>query len=315
MYNFCDFEEVFGNNIKVMENSDDYITYKVFNKKGEGFMRVYEVFEGVQLVYNDFNSASCYTEEKMSRNVISINHCYKGRFECKVNNEYIYIDEGDLAISTFKNSILTSNFPLNVYKGYSLLVDVNQVPKLVSEIQDNTLINSNKLVNILLSNNNCYVIRKNETIQNIFTELYFVKPSVRKGYFKLKALEILLYLTSNEDIFKIHNKKYYTSTQVEKVKRIKEHIIEDISKHITINELAHKYSISKTSLKDCFKDVYGESPYAYLKQYRINSATIMLKENKSIGEIAGLVGYQNASKFSKAFKDIKGVSPREYRKS
>ncbi len=61
--------------------------------------------------------------------------------------------------------------------------------------------------------------------------------------------------------------------------------------------------------------MYGEPPYAYLKRRRMETAAFLLKTSKlSIAELALSVGYQNASKFSKAFYDIYGIAPRDYKK-
>ena len=55
--------------------------------------------------------------------------------------------------------------------------------------------------------------------------------------------------------------------------------------------------------------------YTYLKDYKIHRALHLLEEtNKNISEIAGIVGYDNSSKFAKVFKDKLGCSPVEYRK-
>ena len=55
--------------------------------------------------------------------------------------------------------------------------------------------------------------------------------------------------------------------------------------------------------------------YAYLKEYRINKATELLRNSGlEIGKIAGMVGYDNASKFASSFKSIMGINPNEYRK-
>lgn len=316
MYEFYSLKDMYGNDVKLVETGEDYRTYKIINKNGEGVMTIYKVFEGVQLLYNNFNSSSCYTDTENCPNVISINHCFKGRFECNIGEHYIYMGEGDLAISRLKGKAKRSSFPLGKYEGVTLLIDPKVIPKLVSKMLDEVSINIEGLLKKLALSNDYFVIRANESIQHVFTELYQVKPCVRKGYFKLKVMEALLFLTSDGEALPISDKKYHTYAQVEKIKAIRKYLISDLTTHITIDKLADKFNISKTAFKDCFKDVYGESPYAYLRKYRIDKASIMIKESKkSISEIAGMVGYQNVSKFSNAFKDIKGITPRDYRKN
>ena len=55
---------------------------------------------------------------------------------------------------------------------------------------------------------------------------------------------------------------------------------------------------------------------AYIRSLKMESAAYMLEySNKSIIEIANLHGYENGSKFSGAFRAVKGVNPAEYRKN
>ena len=69
------------------------------------------------------------------------------------------------------------------------------------------------------------------------------------------------------------------------------------------------------SLKTVFKTLFGQPPAAYMKQYRIKQAMQYLDESdRSIAEIAALVGYENQSKFTQAFKKVTGMLPKDYRK-
>ena len=98
-------------------------------------------------------------------------------------------------------------------------------------------------------------------------------------------------------------------------KAIKNFITTAPEHHYTIEELARQFDISESSLKECFKGIYGSAIYAYMKKYRINmAATLLTETDKTVSTIAGEVGYSNSSKFAEAFKSIKGVAPLEYRK-
>lgn len=74
------------------------------------------------------------------------------------------------------------------------------------------------------------------------------------------------------------------------------------------------FDISLTSMKTCFKGVYGTSVYSFVRHYKMQSAAKLLKQSdKTIIEIAGMVGYENGSKFAGAFKKVMSVTPKEYR--
>ena len=56
------------------------------------------------------------------------------------------------------------------------------------------------------------------------------------------------------------------------------------------------------------------TPLTYIGAGRLRQAAELLRQtNRTVLDIAGQFGYDNASKFAKAFRDVIGVSPREYR--
>lgn len=64
-----------------------------------------------------------------------------------------------------------------------------------------------------------------------------------------------------------------------------------------------------------FKQIYGDTPYAYIKKYKMNKAAFLIATTDlNISDIALSLGYLNASKFTEAFKDINGVLPKDYKK-
>ena len=68
-------------------------------------------------------------------------------------------------------------------------------------------------------------------------------------------------------------------------------------------------------MKKCFKGVYGDSVYAYMKRYRLQVAEQLLREsNDTVGEIAAKIGYLNPNKFTSAFCAEYGMPPTAYRK-
>ena len=71
-----------------------------------------------------------------------------------------------------------------------------------------------------------------------------------------------------------------------------------------------------TAMKTCFRSVYGEAIGAWLTEYRMNrAAELLLNEREmNIAEIGGTVGYDNAGKFTAAFKKIMRLTPSEYRR-
>ncbi len=81
----------------------------------------------------------------------------------------------------------------------------------------------------------------------------------------------------------------------------------------TVEELAHRAGMSRSTFALRFKETVGASPFEYLTRWRmVLAGDRMANTGDSISEIAQSFGYQSASAFAKAFKKIMGSSPRQY---
>jgi AraC-like DNA-binding protein len=92
-----------------------------------------------------------------------------------------------------------------------------------------------------------------------------------------------------------------------------DYIINHYEAPITVEGLAAYASVSHSSLYRRFVRRYQMSPKRFLLEYRIERACSMLADtNCSIQEISNSVGFEDPFYFSRAFKEVKGVSPRQY---
>ena len=104
--------------------------------------------------------------------------------------------------------------------------------------------------------------------------------------------------------------------QVKIIREIHDYLTEHMEQRVTIEELARQYLINPTTLKTVFKEVYGNSLAAHMKEHRMEKAASLLRETElSVAEIAGQVGYESQSKFTAAFKEQFGQLPKEYRRT
>ena len=93
-------------------------------------------------------------------------------------------------------------------------------------------------------------------------------------------------------------------------------IEQNFQRDISIEQIAAVCGLNRSYFGKVFRDAVGESPQAYLLHYRMARAAQLLKETRlPIGEIAAQVNYPNQLHFSRAFKNVHGVSPREYRQT
>ena len=84
---------------------------------------------------------------------------------------------------------------------------------------------------------------------------------------------------------------------------------------VRMGELAAVVHLTERTLLRRFRKATGRTPGRYLQAVRIEHAKRMLETGgESAGEIAGMVGYADATAFFKAFRELTGLSPGEYRR-
>lgn len=84
---------------------------------------------------------------------------------------------------------------------------------------------------------------------------------------------------------------------------------------IKITDIARYVSLNRSYLTTIFQKTIKQSPQQYLSTFRITRAESLLTlPHLSIGDIARSCGYSDSLVFSRAFKNVKGICPSDYRK-
>lgn len=303
--------------IQTVEHCESFSIYRSQDSTGDCEVTVYPVLSGIELVYYDVHMQSCDINLSKGREMLIITHCQEGRIEFEYKNgEYLYLASGDLSIQKNTENIRHRYCPLSHYHGVSVAIDMNRVPRCFSCILDDVFVSPEELEMKFCSEKPYSIMRENISIEHIFSELYSVPENIRKGYHKVKVLELLLFLSGLEYKGESEERRYFSRSQVTAAKEAKKYLLAHLDEHITITELADMLGISSTSLKICFKGVYGDTINGYITNCKMQKAASLLKNtDKSVLEIAGIVGYNNGSKFAGAFRRVMNKSPNEYRKS
>ncbi len=88
-----------------------------------------------------------------------------------------------------------------------------------------------------------------------------------------------------------------------------------LAEPITLEDIAKSANLSKSRFSVVFKQATGVSPYDFLLIQRVECSLALLRDtHKAIATIAGECGFSNLSNYNRKFKEITGVSPREYRR-
>jgi two-component system, response regulator YesN len=97
------------------------------------------------------------------------------------------------------------------------------------------------------------------------------------------------------------------------VRKIINNITASYSSDISLEQIAEKMNITPDYLSHLFTKEVGVSFSTYIKEFRITIAKkMMLESDCRICEIGEKTGYRDPKYFSKVFKEVTGLSPREY---
>lgn len=137
--------------------------------------------------------------------------------------------------------------------------------------------------------------------------------SMRELYLKAKVYELLsLYFGKTEES-KSACPFLDSEENVERIKRAKQIIIDNMSEPPTLQELADEIGLSLAKLKEGFKHIYGDSVFNFLLDYKLEYARKqLLSKSCNVSEISLQVGYSTASHFISAFKKKYGTTPKQY---
>jgi len=93
-----------------------------------------------------------------------------------------------------------------------------------------------------------------------------------------------------------------------------EHIQQNFSGDMNLEDIANKMNISKYHFCRTFKKRIGMSPKKFMTYIRMKAAKELLKKDMSISIIAAEVGYNDISSFIEQFKKYTGMTPSAFKK-
>ncbi len=143
---------------------------------------------------------------------------------------------------------------------------------------------------------------------------YNQNSSIKNLYLKGKGYELLsLYFNRNEDPNAEHCPFLIDEENVSKIKRAKEIIIARMAEPPGLQELADEVGLNLKKLKVGFKQIYGDSVYSYLFDYKMEFARRLLDSGShNVNEVGLKIGYSTSSHFIAAFKKKYGTTPKKY---
>lgn len=97
--------------------------------------------------------------------------------------------------------------------------------------------------------------------------------------------------------------------------KVKDYLQHNYMYEISLDSVSEILNISPSYFSVAFKRAFGVNFLDYLTELRIQAACELLKDPlRSSAEVAGMMGYESASYFTRIFKKKTGMTPTEYRR-
>jgi AraC-like DNA-binding protein len=156
----------------------------------------------------------------------------------------------------------------------------------------------------------------NPSMAIVLSQLFHfnLHQSIKKLYFKGKVYELLsLYFNRTEDPNAEQCPFLIDEENVIKIRKAKDIVIANMAEPPGLEELADQVGISLKKLKMGFRQIYGDTVYSFLFDYKMDYARKLLDSGSyNVNEVGLRIGYSTASHFIAAFKKKFGTTPKKY---
>ena len=141
----------------------------------------------------------------------------------------------------------------------------------------------------------------------------------RDGMLRITALLESLYAFHNSSPSTLIPPSYQAanhSIDIKRMNKVLDYIRENFTQSITLSAMAELVQMTPSSFSRYFKQKTGQTPMQLVYDLRIAQACQLLRDPEySLKEICYEAGFNNLVSFHKAFKKIKGTTPRTFRKN
>lgn len=211
---------------------------------------------------------------------------------------------------------IQSTLPL---EGIMLCVDTAQLQQSLQAVFshiENKSLHMQQIQEYMQKQNGCTIIRHTAWSNAVFSTLYELPQTEWAHYCIWKVIELLYLLCTNHKLFtQKTNKTMSNSRFAPTISAIYAYMETHMDEKLTIASLSHQFCLSPTTLKNCFRHMYGRSVHNCLQHMRIAKAAKLLSSSTmTVLQIAQSVGYEGVSQFNAVFKKTYGLTPTQYRK-
>ncbi len=267
------------------------------------------------LTYKNDESVAQSVAKEIDSSFIQFHYCLKGSVQFVFNQGRYALDIHE------ENSLLLYNpqreLPINLKVEpnswiVSILISIKKFHGLFSQEAD--------YISFLNSENKDKKYYKDGSISPsmaiVLNQLinYNLNSSIKQLYFKAKAYELLsLYFNRSEDADVEQCPFLIDEANVIKIRKAKDIVVSRMAEPPSLQELADEIGLNIKKLKEGFKQIYGDSVFSFLFDYKMEVARKLLESGENnVNEVGHKVGYSTSSHFIAAFKKKYGTTPKKY---
>ncbi len=248
-------------------------------------------------------------------NFIQFHFCLEGKISFRYNNGSYTLDLKE------NNSLIlfnpSTNLPIDATlqkntRYLSLLITIKKFHGLFSELTDDISFLSQENSDKKYYKENIISPQISIILNQIINEK--LSENVKNLYLKGKIFELLgIYFNESNDLNIEQCPFLADEKNVVKIKMAKEIIIKNFENPPSLKELSTEVEIPLKNLKTGFKQIYGNTVFGFLTDYKMNTASKMLSSRSfNVNEVSTHLGYSSSSHFINVFKKKFGITPKKY---
>ena len=272
-----------------------------------GSLRLFSLWEGVILSFNRIDTQVWPLAQAEANNILLLNFCQKGRCEVALDDgQFALLSQGYMAVGT-QQAQEEYCYPGSLYEGIELFLDLDALSRQPYPLFQESEVSPEEIMEHLHTHRRLYLASTPPTVQTALDELWQLRDSQELGLIKLLSAR-LLWEVKRQPVEASPSIRYFTRSQVAIARETREILCADLSQNHTARELAERFQVSETSLKNYFRGVFGENLSIFLREARMRRAAELLRDTElRVAEIAAQVGYENQSKFAAVFAGSSAV--------
>ena len=318
-------EKLFQVYMDLISQRESEEIYRLHEPVGEGIMKHTHIAKGIELVYSELESYSPnYQAEKKEVDGLEIMYIVDGHGEFELQNrQFATGEKGDVMIFNCKTGVKKAMLGKSGMNCISLILFTEDTISFLNDFLETNDFGSSDFFNDIRNSDSAVSFPCGELLEKLFLEMIRLPSFYSKQTIKLAVVHAIILLlqrfrqTDGRDmrIKNDNSDSYFSGSTGRKVQNARRIINSNLENEISIEELAAKVNLNRTTLQKVFKEMYGLTVNEYRTKSRLQLAkNLLASSDLSITEIAGYCGYTNASKFSEAFKKHEGLLPKDWRK-